>query len=126
MFLSLLHPIYLWYSILEGTKQKDRLFILCNQTSGNMEYNIKHNELKNRFETEVEGKIALVDYRVNDGVYVVTHTEVPKELEGRGIAAALTKYLLDYVRENGLKVHPVCPYTKVYIQKHQEYNDLLA
>jgi hypothetical protein len=32
-----------------------------------MEYNIKHNELKNRFETEVEGQIALVDYRVNDG-----------------------------------------------------------
>ncbi|MDR2950055.1 MAG: N-acetyltransferase [Prevotella sp.] len=91
-----------------------------------MEYNIKHNKAESRFETEVEGKLSLVDYRERDNVYLVTHTEVPKELEGRGIAAALTKTLLDHVRENGLKVRPICPYTKAYILRHPEYNDIVA
>lgn len=91
-----------------------------------MEYNIRHNEPESRFETEVEGKLALVDYRRRDNIFIVTHTEVPKELEGRGIAAALTKTLLDYIRDNGLRVRPVCSYTKLYIQRHPEYNDIVA
>lgn len=91
-----------------------------------MEYKVIHNEAKSRFETEVEGKTALVDYRRRDNVYIVTHTEVPAELEGRGIAAALTKALLEYVRENELKVRPVCSYTKAYLQKHTEYNDIIV
>jgi len=91
-----------------------------------MEYNIKHNEAESRFETEVEGKIAFVDYRKRDDIFIVTHTEVPSDLEGRGIAAALTKYLLDYVRENNLRVRPVCPYTKAYVQRHPEYNDIVT
>lgn len=90
-----------------------------------MEYKVIHNEAKSRFETEVEGRTALVDYRRRDNVYVVTHTEVPTELEGRGIAAALTKALLEYVRENELKVRPVCSYTKAYLQKHTEYSDII-
>lgn len=91
-----------------------------------MEYNIVHNEVESRFETQVEGLTALVDYRKRDSLFLVTHTEVPPQLEGRGIAAALTKALLDYIRENGFKVRPVCPYTKAYIQRHPEYNDIVA
>lgn len=88
-----------------------------------MEYQIEHNEAASRFEVQVEGKLSLVDYIKQENVLVVTHTGVPAELEGRGIAAALTKALLEYVRENNLKVRPVCPYTKAYVQKHAEYND---
>jgi len=91
-----------------------------------MEYDVIHNEEKSRFETKVEGLISLVDYKRKDNTFLVTHTEVPIKLEGRGIAAALTKALLDYVRNNGFKVRPICPYTKVYIQRHPEYNDIVA
>lgn len=91
-----------------------------------MEYKVEHNEARSRFEMRVEEKISLVDYMKRGNVLIVTHTEVPAELEGRGIAAALTKALLEYVRSNSLKVRPVCPYTKAYIQKHTEYNDLVA
>ncbi len=91
-----------------------------------MEYNIVHNEEKNRFETEVEGLISVVDYKKHDDVLLVTHTGVPSQLEGRGIAAALTKSLLNYIRNNGFKVNPICPYTKVYIERHPEYEDIVA
>lgn len=90
-----------------------------------MEYNIIHNEEKSRFETVVEGLLSLVDYQKRGDTFFVTHTEVPTPLEGRGIAGALTKALLNYIRDNGYKVVPICPYTKVYIQRHPEYEDLV-
>lgn len=91
-----------------------------------MEYNVTHNEDKNRFETVIEGLISLVDYRKKDNLLMVTHTEVPIKQEGRGIAAALTKALLDYARNNNLKICAICPYTKIYIQRHPEYQDIIA
>lgn len=91
-----------------------------------MEYKIEHNEAESRFETLIEGKISLVDYVKQEGVLIIMHTEVPLELEGRGIAAALTKTLLEYARQNNLKINPVCPYAKVYMLKHVEYSDLRA
>ena len=90
-----------------------------------MEYIIIHNEKKSRFETQIEGLISLVDYERTENLFTVTHTEVPTQLEGRGIAAALTKALLDYISQNDYKVNPVCPYTKAYIQRHPEYQNLL-
>ena len=92
-----------------------------------MEYRVNHNEQQSRFEAIIDGKIALVDY-INDteGVMTVTHTEVPKELEGQGIAARLTKTLLEYAVANQLKVRPLCPYTKAYIERHSEYSDIVV
>jgi predicted GNAT family acetyltransferase len=52
------------------------------------------------------------------------HTEVPKELEGRGIGSALIRGVLDTARRQGLKVVPLCPFAKAYIEKHPEYADL--
>lgn len=90
-----------------------------------MDYNINHNEAENRFETEVDGLLSVVDYSLQNGVLMITHTGVPKELEGRGIAAALTKYMLEYARAKGLQVNPICPYTATYIARHPEYSDLV-
>jgi hypothetical protein len=53
------------------------------------------------------------------------HTEVPKALEGRGIGSGLIRGVLDAARSEGLKVKPVCPFAKAYIERHPEYADLL-
>jgi predicted GNAT family acetyltransferase len=49
---------------------------------------------------------------------------VPKELEGRGIGSALIRGVLDTARAQGLKVKPVCPFAKAYVERHPEYADL--
>lgn len=90
-----------------------------------MEYEIIHNEDESRFETTIEGLLSVVDYRRRGDTLLVTHSGVPRELEGRGIAAALTKSLLQYVRDNGLKVRPLCPYTVAYLARHPEYSDIV-
>lgn len=91
-----------------------------------MDYEVKHNLADNRFEAS-SGLlvIGVIDYYRENNVLIVTHTKVQSEYEGLGIAAALTKKLLIYIAENNLKVTPVCPYTKAYIDRHPEFRDLI-
>lgn len=86
---------------------------------------VQNNTTKHRYELDVEGHIAAAYYDLSDNVVTFTHTEVPKELEGKGIGSRLIKGTLDQVRANGLKVVAQCPFVKGYIGKHAEYADLL-
>lgn len=87
---------------------------------------VTDNPEKHQFELIVDGFTALAAYRLKPGVITFTHTEVPKELGGRGIGSQLAKGALDQVRARGLKVVPLCPFIKAYIDKNAEYQDLLA
>lgn len=91
-----------------------------------MQLEIIHNESENCFETTVDSFVAKVIYTLSDNkVMDVTGTYVPNELGGKGIAAALTKYVLEYAREQKWKVKPICSYTVAYMKKNTEYGDLL-
>jgi len=87
---------------------------------------VQDNTARSRFELEVDGHVAFSNYKREDGVLTVLHTEVPKELGGRGIGSALARGVLDLARAQGLKVRPICPFVKAYMEKHPEYADLLA
>jgi uncharacterized protein len=80
---------------------------------------------QHRYELVVDGHLAATYYKVSDGVITFIHTEVPKELGGKGVGSQLIKGALDQVRADGLKVIPQCPFVKAYIDKHPEYDDLL-
>ncbi len=91
-----------------------------------MEYEIKHNPEEERFEAIANQEvIGVVNYYQEDDIVIVTHTGVETKYEGRGIAAALTKEMLFYITVNNLKVNPLCSYTKVYIERHPEYQNLV-
>lgn len=90
-----------------------------------MEYAITHNREQNRFETVVEGSRAYVEYAPSTDSIRITHTIVPVPIEGRGIAGALTKAVLEYARTANLKVIPICSYVVAYFKRHPEYEDLL-
>ncbi|NDY89575.1 GNAT family N-acetyltransferase [Ideonella livida] len=87
---------------------------------------IIHNREACCFETEVDGLRCVADYRLEGAVMALTHTGVPRALEGRGIAAQLMTAALDHARTQGLKVRPVCSYAVVYMRRHPETQDLLA
>lgn len=91
-----------------------------------MEYEIVHNELDKRFEAELNNQtLGVVDYYKEENNLVVTHTGVIREYEGRGIAAALTKDVLEYARREGFHIRALCSYTRSYIERHPEYQNLL-
>ncbi len=89
-----------------------------------MSNTVRDNAERHRFELEADGHIAFANYKRAEGVLTMLHTEVPKELEGRGIGSALIRGVLDTARREGLKVNPLCPFARTYIVKHPEYADL--
>ncbi|MBR0700657.1 N-acetyltransferase [Bradyrhizobium diazoefficiens] len=84
------------------------------------------NKADHRFELEVEGHIATEHYKREGNVITFEHTDVPKELGGKGVGSKLVQGALDQVRTAGLKVIPQCPFVKAWIEKHADYQDLVA
>lgn len=89
-------------------------------------HEVVHDAAGHVFELQVEGERALLEYRLRDGVMVITHTGVPEAIGGRGIAGVLTTAALEYARNNGLKVEPACSYVAAFMRRHGEYADLLG
>jgi predicted GNAT family acetyltransferase len=62
----------------------------------------------------------------SDGTITIDHTGVPREYEGRGIAAKLVNKAIADAREQGFKITPVCSYVVAQFRRHPEWADLLA
>ena len=74
----------------------------------------------------VDGYTAKVEFiKTLDKVYF-THTVVLEELKGKGVVSNLLKKVLMDVESSELKVVLLCPFIKVYFQKHPELKKLLA
>ena len=87
---------------------------------------VRDNKPKNRFELDVEGQTAFANYRLTPQAVIITHTETPRNLRGRGIASELVKGALDIIRADGQKVIAGCGFVVDYLRKHSEYADLVG
>ena len=85
---------------------------------------VRDNKSQRRFELDVEGAMAFANYRLSPDAVIITHTETPRALRGRGIASELVKGALELIRADGLKVVAGCGFVVDYLQKHPEYADL--
>jgi uncharacterized protein len=80
-----------------------------------------------RYELQLDGRrIGLLSYRQRGDRIALTHTEVSPGCEGRGFGSRLAASALDDARRQGLVVVPICPFITAYIQRHPEYQDLVA
>lgn len=87
---------------------------------------VQHNAAAHRYEAAVDGHRSVCDYELVDGKMVFTHTFVPPELRGRGIAEKLVRTALADARKAGRKVVPACSYVAVFIQRNKEFADMLS
>jgi predicted GNAT family acetyltransferase len=87
---------------------------------------VRHNAAAKRYEAMVDGHLSVCDYALAGDSMIFTHTFVPPELRGRGIAEKLVRAALADARAAGRKVEPACSYVAVFIQRNKEYQDLLA
>ncbi len=85
-----------------------------------------NNELSRQFELAVNGQKAKIEYELQKGRMSLLHTEVPPELEGRGVGTAIVEKTLHYMQDNSLKLVPWCSFVKAYVKKHPEWKKLLA
>ncbi len=89
-----------------------------------MPLTIKHDAAAHQFSTDVDGHRAELNYRLAGTVMSITHTGVPVEIGGRGIAAELMKAALALVESSGWTVVPACSYAAGFMTKHPEYSHL--
>lgn len=87
---------------------------------------VRDNAAKSRYELDVDGHVAFVDYRLKPDRILLVHTEVPSELGGRGVGSKLARGTLDAVRVRGLKAELRCDFLDAYVKKHPEYADLVV
>jgi len=85
---------------------------------------IEHRPGRKRFEATLDGAHGRIEYRLSPGVMTIVHTEVDPALEGRGVAGALVRAALEHARAQGLKVDPLCSYTRSYMERHPETTTL--
>ncbi len=87
---------------------------------------VRDNKALSRFEMDVDGAVAFANYRLTPQAVIITHTETPRALRGRGIASELVKGALDQIRADGRKVIAGCGFVVDYLYKHPEFADLSA
>lgn len=87
---------------------------------------VTRNEAEEQFEAMTDAGKGVLTYAEQHGKFYVLHTEVPEALEGQGIGGALVRTAVEYAREQGVKVVPFCPFAKAWLQRHHDYDDMVA
>ena len=83
------------------------------------------NSERKRYEMQIEGKTAFIDYIIAQNNIYLTHTEVPPDLEGRGIGSRMILQALVDIKKKGLTLVPLCPFVAGYLKKHPHWKDLV-
>lgn len=87
---------------------------------------VHHDEAGQRFYTINQDKESILEYeKESPEIWSYVSTEVPEEQRGQGLGSELIKGALNYAKENGIQVNPVCSAVRSYIERHTEYNDLV-
>ncbi|WP_054958563.1 GNAT family N-acetyltransferase [Paenibacillus dakarensis] len=80
-----------------------------------------------RFFMEDQGQtVAEITFSsLGDNVISIDHTFVSPQLRGKGIAEQLIRKVIEYAREENLKINPTCSYAGYHFDKFPEDRDLL-
>jgi predicted GNAT family acetyltransferase len=92
-----------------------------------MNSKVVDNAEQHQFEMDAgDGHRPFIVYELHGEQIVLTHTEVPEALSGRGVGSQLVRGALELIRAGGLRVVPQCAFVAAYIQRHPEEQDLLT
>lgn len=56
---------------------------------------------------------------------IIDHTEVDSSLKGQGIGKKLVAEAVQFAREKGIKIMPLCPFAQAVFDKEKEFSDVL-
>ncbi|WP_433829725.1 GNAT family N-acetyltransferase [Flavobacterium anhuiense] len=83
---------------------------------------------KGYFEATEDGKEAgkMTYTWAGDSKFIIDHTEVSPEFNGKGVGKKLVLAAVDYARANNVKIIPLCPFAKSVFDKVEEIRDVLS
>lgn len=92
-----------------------------------MEIDVADNPAQQRYEIHADGELAgFVTYRERPDALELVHTKVDDRFEGHGLGSKLVSFALDDLRSRGLGLVPTCPFVKAFVERHTEYQELVA
>lgn len=83
---------------------------------------------RGNFEAFIDGTHAgLMTYTwAGEDRFIIDHTEVEEEYNGKGVGKEMLYSAVDFAREQGKTIIPLCPFAKATFQKHEEIQDVLV
>jgi uncharacterized protein len=87
---------------------------------------VQHNLTDHRFEVRIGEHLAVAEYELSGDRAIFTHTFVPPELRGRGLAEIVVRAGLEWARAEKRKVDPQCSYVAAFIERHPEFQPLVG
>jgi uncharacterized protein len=88
----------------------------------------KHSDTKGVFfvagETEDDYLAELIYMKTGDGNIIVEHTEISDELQGQNVGYQLVSSVVEYARSHGIKITPMCSFTRSVLEKKPEFRDV--
>ena len=92
-----------------------------------METTVRDNPEESRYEIRDGDRVlGFAAYEHRGDTMVFTHTEVDPDAGQDGLGSRLVRAALDDVRSKGGSVVPLCPFVRGWIERHQDYADLVA
>ena len=88
---------------------------------------LEHNNQKGTFYFKVDNKTEAKMTFVFAGAtqIIIDHTEVNPGNNGKGFGKKMILKAVEFARENGITILPLCPFAKSVFDKTPEYKDVL-
>lgn len=87
---------------------------------------VVHVPEENAYAISLDGEeVGYTYYAEEAGQRIFFHTEVDDEYEGQGLASKLVLAAGNDTREAGLRIVPVCPYWKKWVEEHDDFADVV-
>ena len=89
-------------------------------------HTVEHDMANKRFLIRVKGRTAAEMTYVTSSpeLSIIDHTLVNHDYRGQGLGDKLVKAMVEYARENGIKIIPLCPFAKAQFERHSDYADV--
>lgn len=83
---------------------------------------------KGYFEAVEDGKEAgkMTYTWAGDSQFIIDHTEVSPEFNGKGVGKKMLMGAVDFARKNNVKIIPLCPFAKSVFDKVEDIRDVLS
>ena len=93
----------------------------------NPEVQLKTNDKTGIFFIEIDGKeeAMMSFFMSDDNKMTIDHTEVNPGNEGKGFGKKMVTKAVEFAREKGIKILPLCPFAKSVFDKTPEFRDVL-
>lgn len=89
---------------------------------------IQHNETKNgtfTAQTPDGREAGHITYTwAGTDKFIIDHTDVNPDFNGQGVGKQLVLAAVDYARQNGLKIMPLCPFAKSVFDKNNDLGEV--